>query len=128
LVVEDEEGVRELAHRVLEQQGHRILEARAGEDALAMLEEFGAELDLVLSDVIVPGIGTTEFDRRVREIRPDLPILYMSGYSREDIVERGLIKADRPFLQKPFTADQLSDLVCRQLGSEVDAGGGRVTT
>ena len=128
LVIEDEEGVLELAHRVLEQQGHRVLEARDGEDALSMLEEFGPDLDLVLSDVIVPGIGTSELDGRVRELRPDLPILYMSGYSREDILDRGLIDPDRPFLQKPFTADELSDLVCRELGSEVDAGGGRVTT
>jgi PAS domain S-box-containing protein len=128
LVVEDEEGVRELAHRVLEQQGHRVLEARDGNDALTILEEFGAELDLVLSDVIVPGIGTSELDRRVHEVRPDLPIVYMSGYSREDVLDRGLIDRDRSFLQKPFTADELSDLVCRELGSEVNAGGGRVTS
>jgi two-component system, cell cycle sensor histidine kinase and response regulator CckA len=82
----------------------------------------------VLSDVIIPGIGTSELDRRMGELRPDLPILYMSGYSREDILERGLIDPDRPFLQKPFTADELSDLVCRELGSKVDAGGGQVTT
>jgi two-component system cell cycle sensor histidine kinase/response regulator CckA len=128
LVVEDEEGVRELAHRVLEEQGHRIIDARDGLEALAKLEEFGSDLDLVLSDVVVPGIGTSELDRTVREVRPDLPILYMSGYSRDEMIERGMIDPDRPFLQKPFTADELTELVCRELGTEIEARGGQVTT
>jgi two-component system, cell cycle sensor histidine kinase and response regulator CckA len=115
LVIEDETGVRELAQRVLEQQGHMVLVARDGNEAQQQLREFGAELDLVLSDVIVPNIGTTELEQLVRQTRPDLPILYMSGYSHEDVVSRGLIEATQPFLQKPFTALELVDLVCRQM-------------
>jgi PAS domain S-box-containing protein len=128
LVVEDEEGVRELTHRVLEQQGHRIIEARDGDEALSMVEQFGPELDLVLSDVIVPNIGTAEFEQRVRELRADLPILYMSGYSREDVIHRGLIHPERVFLQKPFTAAELTELVCRELEASPDGRGGPVTT
>jgi two-component system, cell cycle sensor histidine kinase and response regulator CckA len=121
-VIEDEEGVRELAHRVLEEQGHRIIEARDGDEALSQLQEYGAVLDLVLSDVIVPNTGTAEFEQRVHELRPELPILYMSGYSREEVIGRGLIDSDRPFLQKPFTAGELIHLVCQEL----EAGAGDV--
>jgi two-component system, cell cycle sensor histidine kinase and response regulator CckA len=115
LIVEDEEGVRQLAHQVLEQQGHHVIEARDGETATQVLREFASDLDLVLSDVIVPGIGTAELERAVRDRRPDLPILYMSGYSRDEMMERGLVAPERPFLQKPFTAAELSQLVCREL-------------
>jgi CheY-like chemotaxis protein len=128
LVVEDEEGVRELAHRVLEEHGHRIIEAKDGDEALSKLEEFGPELDLVLSDVIVPNIGTAEFEQCVRELRADLPVLYMSGYSRDDLIQRGLIHPDRPFLQKPFTAVELTERVCRELEQPADARGGEVTS
>jgi two-component system, cell cycle sensor histidine kinase and response regulator CckA len=115
LVVEDEEGVRQLAQRVLEQQGHRVLEAQNGDAAVAVLREFGPDLDLVISDVIVPGIGTSELAREVRDRRPDLPILYMSGYSRDEMIERNLVSPERPFLQKPFTGDKLAELVCQEL-------------
>jgi two-component system, cell cycle sensor histidine kinase and response regulator CckA len=115
LVVEDEDGVRDLVRRVLEQQGHQVLEAPDGPAALQALQEFGESLDLVLSDVIVPEIGTTELEQEVRQRRPNLPILYMSGYSREEMVERGLVPPGGAFLQKPFTAEELSRLVCQQL-------------
>jgi two-component system cell cycle sensor histidine kinase/response regulator CckA len=117
LIVEDEEGVGQLAHRLLEQQGHRVLDARDGNAAVLLLDRFGSELDLVLSDVIVPDIGTPELEHRVEECCPGLPIIYMSGYSRDEVVERGLISADRPFLQKPFTAAELTDLVGQELGA-----------
>jgi two-component system, cell cycle sensor histidine kinase and response regulator CckA len=115
LVVEDEDGVRDLARRVLEQQGHRVLEARDGPAALQVLEEFGDSLDLVLSDVIIPNIGTIELEQDVRQRRPNLPILYMSGYSRQEMVDRGLVPSGGAFLQKPFTGEELSQLVCEQL-------------
>jgi two-component system, cell cycle sensor histidine kinase and response regulator CckA len=123
LVIEDEEGVRELALRVLEQQGHRVYEARDGDEAVARLEAFGAALDLVLSDVIVPNIGTVELAQKIRDVRADIPILYMSGYSHEDVVERGLVDPDSVFLQKPFTAAELTQLVCQQIeGVPVERG------
>jgi two-component system, cell cycle sensor histidine kinase and response regulator CckA len=115
LVIEDEDGVRDLARRVLEQQGHRVLEARDGPAAVQALEESGQSVDLVLSDVIIPEIGTVELEQEVRQHRPNLPILYMSGYSRFEVVERGLVPPGGPFLQKPFTAEELTQLVCEQL-------------
>ena len=128
LVVEDEEGVRDLVHRVLQEQGHQVVDASDGDRAVSMLEEFGAELDLVLSDIVVPGLGAGELDGRIRELRPDLPVIYMSGYSHDEMVERGLVDPDRPFLQKPFTGEELSELVCRELGPVVGARGGEVTS
>jgi two-component system, cell cycle sensor histidine kinase and response regulator CckA len=128
LVIEDEEGVRDLVHRVLQEQGHQVLDAPDGDRAISMLEEFGSELDLVLSDIVVPGLGAGELDKKIRELRPDLPIVYMSGYARDEMVDRGLVDPDRPFLQKPFTGEELSELVCRQLGPAVGARGGEVTS
>jgi two-component system, cell cycle sensor histidine kinase and response regulator CckA len=119
LVIEDEDGVRDLVHRVLQDQGHQVLAAADGDGALALLENKERALDLVLSDIIVPGIGTSELDQKIRELRPEVPVLYMSGYSREEMIERGLIDPGRPFLQKPFTAEELTEVVCRELGTEV---------
>jgi CheY-like chemotaxis protein len=119
LVVEDEDGVRDLARRVLEEQGHRVLEARNGPEVADVLEQFNEELDLVLSDVIVPGMGTTDLERMVRRQRKELPVLYMSGYSQAEMIERGLVPPEGLFLQKPFTAQQLGQLVCRQLEKSV---------
>jgi two-component system, cell cycle sensor histidine kinase and response regulator CckA len=119
LVIEDEDGVRDLVHRVLQDQGHQVLAAADGDGALALLEDKERALDLVLSDIIVPGIGTSELDQKIRELRPEVPVLYMSGYSREEMIERGLIDPGRPFLQKPFTAEELTKVVCRELGAEV---------
>jgi two-component system, cell cycle sensor histidine kinase and response regulator CckA len=69
----------------------------------------------VLSDVIVPDIGTNDLEQDLRERRPDLPILYMSGYSRDEMVGRGLVPPGGAFLQKPFTPEELGQLVCQQL-------------
>jgi len=115
LVLEDEDGVRDLARRVLEQQGHYVLEARDGPEALDVLQRSADDLDLVLCDVIVPDIGTNDLEQDLRESRPDLPILYMSGYSRDEMVGRGLVPPEGAFLQKPFTAEELGQLVCQQL-------------
>jgi two-component system cell cycle sensor histidine kinase/response regulator CckA len=128
LVIEDEEGVRELAQRVLEQLGHHVLEAHDGNQALSLLEKFSTELDLILSDAVVPRIGTAELEDRVHELRPDLPVVFMSGYSRDEMVERGLINPYRPFLQKPFTTTDLAEVVCRVLERRTAARGGAVTT
>ncbi|HEU5040770.1 MAG TPA: ATP-binding protein, partial [Gemmatimonadales bacterium] len=115
LVVEDETGVRHLAARVLESRGYQVLEARNGEEALAEMERSGEAVDLVLTDVVVPDLGTGELARGVREMKDAVPILYMSGYPREEVIQRGLIRADQPFLQKPFTGDGLVDAVGRLL-------------
>jgi two-component system cell cycle sensor histidine kinase/response regulator CckA len=127
LLVEDEDGVRDLARRVLEQEGHQVLEARDGPQALEVVQRSGADLDLVISDVIVPEMGTQDLDRELRRLRPEVPILYMSGYSRDEMIDRGLLPPGGAFLQKPFTAEELGQLVCRQLARD-RSGGEKVST
>ncbi len=115
LIVEDEDGVRHLAGRFLAARGYRVLEARNGQEALALVGRPGNAVDLVLTDVVVPDIGSEELARRIREREAEVPILYMSGYPREEVIQRRLVPPDQPFLQKPFTADQLADEVRRVL-------------
>jgi two-component system, cell cycle sensor histidine kinase and response regulator CckA len=103
-----------------------VRDVPSGADAVAMLDAAGSEIDLVLADVIVPDIGTVQLERRILDRRPDLPILYMSGYARDEVVGRGLVPADRPFIQKPFTSAELVDVVGHQL-DRAAARGGRVT-
>jgi len=119
LVVEDEDGVRELAIRVLESRGHRVLAARNAGEGLDALHGARDAVDMVLTDVVLPDLPTREFARRVHERHPGVPLLYMSAYAREDVVQRSLIEKDDPFLQKPFTADELMDGVRHALRERV---------
>jgi CheY-like chemotaxis protein len=115
LILEDEDVVRELAARILLENGYRVVEARNGSEALAALRDRAARPKLLLTDVIVPDMGTAELERRVHALRPDLSILYMSGYPRGDILQRGLLLDDQPFLQKPFTREDLTGAVGRAI-------------
>ena len=115
LVIEDEDGVRELAARILTDRGHRVLQARNGDEALAALDQGLAAVDLVVTDVIVPDMGTDRLAQELYLRHPTVPILYMSGYPRDDIVLRGLLRPDQPFLQKPFTGEELAYAVGRYL-------------
>lgn len=109
LVVEDEEAVRTLARRTLEEAGYDVLEAANGREALRLV--LSAPLDLVLCDVILPEMSGHELGRRMAAVRPEVPVLYMSGYPGLEVVERGLIAHDAPFIEKPFTADGLAQSV-----------------
>jgi CheY-like chemotaxis protein len=113
LILEDEDGVRELAARVLRARGYRVLLARNGGEALARLRSDTAGPNLLLTDVVVPDMGTEELEWEVHHLLPELPILYMSGYPRDDILARGLLRGDQPFLQKPFTSEDLAREVGR---------------
>jgi signal transduction histidine kinase/CheY-like chemotaxis protein len=115
LILEDEDGVRELAARILFEGGYRVVEARNGSEAVAALRDRAASSSLLLTDVIVPDMGTEELERRIHAVRPGLPILYMSGYPRGDILERGLLRDDQPFLQKPFNREDLAGQVGRAI-------------
>jgi PAS domain S-box-containing protein len=126
LVIEDEDGVRELAARILGDRTHRVLVARSGDEALSELDREPGDVDLVVTDVIVPDIGTDQLAHEVRNRYPRVPILYMSGYPRDEIVQRGLLDRDHPFLQKPFTAQELNRAVDEVLGRS-ETGGGWVT-
>jgi two-component system cell cycle sensor histidine kinase/response regulator CckA len=115
LIVEDEEMVRTLASRSLRGHGYHVLEARHGLDALRQLERNSNGVDLVISDVVMPEMGGRELARRIAALRPSLPVLFMSGYTGEDVIERGLLDADAPFQQKPFAPDSLARKVREML-------------
>ncbi|MHB8450818.1 MAG: ATP-binding protein, partial [Mycobacteriales bacterium] len=115
LLVEDEDGVRAAARRILQGGGYRVLEAASAVDAL---ERHGdAEFDLLLTDVIMPG-GLTGRDlaERLRERRPDLPVLYTSGYSAEVIATQGILDPGVTLVEKPFTGEDLLAKVRGLLG------------
>jgi PAS domain S-box-containing protein len=107
LVVEDEEAVRELAAEVLTGHGYTVLAAATGEDALALVAERTRPLDLVLSDVMLPGMKGPTLVEELRKLHPEARTIFISGYAPALISERG-VQADVPFLPKPFTATALA--------------------
>ncbi|MDQ3223830.1 MAG: ATP-binding protein, partial [Gemmatimonadota bacterium] len=111
LLVEDETAVRNSARRLLERHGYTVLEARHGMDALRLLEESGRNVDLVLTDVVMPEMDGRELVQRLRAERPEHKVIYMSGYTEQAITSGGVLPPRTAFLEKPFTVDQLMRLV-----------------
>jgi CheY-like chemotaxis protein len=110
-VIEDEDVVRNLAIRGLRDHGYTVIEARNGIEALDYLKRYPGSIDLVICDVVMPEMGGREFGQRLALLEPDLPILFMSGYTGEDVVQRGLLDPGAPFQQKPFTPGTLATKV-----------------
>jgi nitrogen-specific signal transduction histidine kinase/ActR/RegA family two-component response regulator len=121
LVVEDEPGIRAAAKRMLQRFGYVVLEAPTGEVALALSAAFKAPIHLVVSDAVMPGIGGVETVRRLREQRPSLKALFISGYTDDEIVRRGIVSSSLRFVQKPFTAAEFGRAVREALEGR-DAG------
>ena len=108
LVVEDEEDVRKLAVRILERQGYKVLEASQGLDAFLIAEKYEDLIHLLVTDVVMPKISGRELADRIAEIRLEIKVLYMSGYTDNAIVHHGVLGEGRKFIQKPFTVDGLA--------------------
>jgi PAS domain S-box-containing protein len=109
ILVEDEETVRRFARLVLERHGFRIVEAATGREALSLAAAFDGPIDLLLTDVVMPGIGGPELATQLKTARPGLPVLYMSGYAEGIVGEAGVLDSSVSLLAKPFTtADLLS--------------------
>jgi two-component system cell cycle sensor histidine kinase/response regulator CckA len=111
LLIEDESAVREIAKRVLRRQGYVILEAASGSEALAVSTAFAATIHLVISDAVMPGMSGAEAVRRLKEQRPALKVLMMSGYTSDETVRRGILSSTVPFVQKPFAMGDLARAV-----------------
>jgi signal transduction histidine kinase len=109
LLVEDAALVRTLARQVLETAGYRVLEAASAEAALNVCEGInGTRIDLLLTDVVMPGMSGNEMSKILLARQPDMPVLYMSGYTDDAIVEHGVLEPGINFLQKPFSPGALA--------------------
>jgi two-component system, cell cycle sensor histidine kinase and response regulator CckA len=117
LVVDDEEGLRTLVCRTLRAEGYGTLEAAHGAEALEVMENALEPVDLVVTDVVMPGMDGRELGRRLTQRWPTLPILYISAYDVNDIFRRGSPRSSAPFLQKPFPAEGLITRVQQLLSS-----------
>jgi PAS domain S-box-containing protein len=116
LLVEDEAGVRLLSKRILENAGYRVLEAENGDDAERVFGALARSINLLVTDVMMPGCGGPELLRRLQVHAPALRVLYMSGYTEQSAVSKGRVDPDLPFVQKPFTAAEF----LRQVREAVD--------
>jgi two-component system, cell cycle sensor histidine kinase and response regulator CckA len=104
LVVEDEDSVRELVRQILEDHGHAVLTARHGRDAMLTAERYERPIDLLVTDVVMPEMGGRELVERLTAKRPTLKVLYISGYTNDEVMRRG-VQGSTSFLHKPFSSD-----------------------
>jgi two-component system cell cycle sensor histidine kinase/response regulator CckA len=103
LLVEDEKQVREIASRILRRHGYDVLLAASGAEALAISAAYASTIHLVISDAVMPGMTGAEVVQRLQALRPGLKALFMSGYTDDEILRRGIVSSTAAFIQKPFT-------------------------
>jgi signal transduction histidine kinase/CheY-like chemotaxis protein len=111
LLVDDEVAVRQLVKQVLAREGYRVIDAPNGVEALAVIEQTGLIPDLLLTDVVMPGLSGRELWERLRVRQPDLPVLYLSGYTADAVIRNGVLSQQMNFLQKPFRPEALVEKV-----------------
>jgi two-component system, cell cycle sensor histidine kinase and response regulator CckA len=111
LLVEDQPSLRAVVRRILQQKGYDVLEARDGEDAIRVAEAAAQPIQLVITDVVMPGMNARAMAERIREIWPMARVLFMSGYHDDDVMLRSLASAKVDFLQKPFVPHDLIEKV-----------------
>jgi CheY-like chemotaxis protein len=111
LLVEDEESVRELVRLTLVSRGYKVLEAENGECGLHIADSFKENIDILITDVMMPGMGGRELAKRLLELRPGISVLYLSGYTEDSVITQGSSGPPTAFLQKPFTLQNLAKKV-----------------
>ena len=117
LVVEDDAVVRRLVQRTLERAGYRVLVAESGAEAVELASVHAGSLDAMISDVVMPGMSGPEVRDAIEALAPGLPVLFMSGYSAEEISEQGVLRPATVLLEKPFTADALQAALSAVMGA-----------
>jgi CheY-like chemotaxis protein len=120
LLVDDAEAVRLLARDVLRRNGYNVLEARNGGEALLICEQNKGRIDLIVTDVVMPGMSGPELVNRLAPLHPEMRVLYMSGYMDNAIIQQGLLDQGEMFLQKPFMPSVLTRKVRAALDQVLD--------
>ena len=118
LLVEDEPALRLLVVTMLEEEGYLVLQAGNGLDAIALAERHRGDIDLLLTDVVMPRLSGPELAQRLRAMRPGLEVLFMSGYNDSRLVHRGVEEANVNLLVKPFSPDDLVKRVAELTAGE----------
>jgi CheY-like chemotaxis protein len=116
LLVEDEQALRELVANMLRERGYTVLEADCGSAAIAIADRQQGAIDLLLSDVVMPGMNGRQAALEVALRRPAIKVVYMSGYSDEALGARGVLDAGTMLLAKPFTGEALDRCLLQVLG------------
>jgi two-component system, cell cycle sensor histidine kinase and response regulator CckA len=116
LLVDDYRRVRELARKVLTRQGYRVLAASSGSEALDIAREYSGSIDVLLTDVVMPGMSGPDLARRLQQVRPRMSVLYMSGYAADTLGAPGIADHGAALLEKPFTPAALAHKVREVLG------------
>ncbi len=128
LLVEDDSAVREFVRVVLHRDGYRVLEADSPDVAERLFAERGGEVDLLLTDVIMPIMSGPELARRLRTSRPDLKVIFMSGYAADELADQGLERNSGPLLQKPFTVKRLEERLSESFGRDTSRGADEIAS
>jgi len=109
--VDDDSAVRRVAGKALRRAGYRVIEAESGEQALEIGSRRAGEIDLLLTDVVMPGMNGRALGEKLKEVDPGLPVLFMSAYAEDEVFLRGVRVAQMSFIPKPFTLDELTSSV-----------------
>jgi CheY-like chemotaxis protein len=108
LLVEDEESVRELVRETLCSKGYTVMEASDGVSGMKVAETYQGKIDILVTDVVMPGMSGRDLAQRISASRPDIRVLYLSGYTEDAIIHEGVLDPGTAFLQKPFTLQALA--------------------
>jgi two-component system cell cycle sensor histidine kinase/response regulator CckA len=123
LLVEDVSALRDIVRRVLEHKGYTVLDAADAKSALAASASYDGPIHLLLTDVVLPGTGGRELAEQLRRERPELRVLFTSGYTDDAVVRRGIIERDFAFMQKPFTPETVERRVREVLDATITRSG-----
>jgi two-component system, cell cycle sensor histidine kinase and response regulator CckA len=118
LLVEDEDNVRVMVRQLLCSYGYQVLEAASSEEALRLMERRTVPVDLLVTDMVMPRMNGHELGEKLTRRCPALKVLYMSGYSREDMVKHAVLEPEAPYIQKPFTPQTMAASVRKVLDAE----------
>ena len=108
LLVEDAAAVRAVTKQILERQGYTVLEAPDGEAGLRLAQRHRGVIHLLLTDVVMPRVGGRELAEQLARLRPDVKVLYASGYTDDSVVRHGILESGTAYLQKPFSPESLA--------------------